>query len=783
MKRNNLQIIIIKRLILHIFKINLSVEIDKFLGFINHLRKSNGLLYTIKYMKAAKLHITRYMCGKPLYSNNENVALDKTGFPLRFWYLKRLVNDNPRALLTLLTYTRRIVPNKSESKARIVKLSTITDPYKGKVYTIPKWFILDFISKYNLSSTKPIYTDNDHYLSIKGSPNGKASMSSLYSIISFNSSNIRYLFNIVGDYQLVLNKFYQDLSQFYTKYINRDKLGLGKLSIVHDPELKERVIAMVDYTTQFALRPIHNILLNNLSKLPCDRTFTQDPFHKWNDDHKERYHSLDLSAATDRFPIFLQQKLISLIFNDYEFGKNWRNLLVDRNYDYQGISYRYSVGQPMGAYTSWAAFTLTHHLVVHWAAELAGLKNFKDYIILGDDIVIKNNKVAQIYINLMTKWGVDISLSKTHVSYDTYEFAKRWIKNGKEISGISLKGILTNIRHIHVVYMNIFTYLQRIPSLNVDILTCVGKLYGYLLIRNRIKSPNTIKRSLYDFHHSIRYSFGLLNYEEIRNYLHNKFPFDNYYAWPERLVHSKLNEIFKLEMVESAKSFSKDFMNQSTMLINTVTDNEIMVQWPLYKGFMNHIEKLKDYIKSKQNQHDIDLLDLMQNLRFQNLDSIVKKLRNSYTNLIMLDKFWKSAFNREYRDLERESILTIEKQESNMMSRIWDMALSYRTSPMSYSTLTFETDSEFYMMPSIWDMASSSTTGPKPFTTATFKTDFVGLSTFDDKLLKDLENLKIDITLRTGKYTNKTQPLESKIHQHPIECIEDNKVPNFNNIK
>jgi len=54
----------------------------------------------------------------------------------------------------------------------------------------------------------------------------------------------------------------------------------GKLSIVHDPELKERVIAMCDYTTQFTLRPIHDILLNKLRNLPCDRTFTQDPHNK-----------------------------------------------------------------------------------------------------------------------------------------------------------------------------------------------------------------------------------------------------------------------------------------------------------------------------------------------------------------------------------------------------------------------------------------------------------------------------------------------------------------------
>jgi len=44
----------------------------------------------------------------------------------------------------------------------------------------------------------------------------------------------------------------------------------------------------------------------------------------------------------------------------------------------------------------------------------------------------------------MTKLGVDISVPKTHVSKDTYEFAKRWIKGGREITGIPLRGILNN---------------------------------------------------------------------------------------------------------------------------------------------------------------------------------------------------------------------------------------------------------------------------------------------------------------------------------------------------
>jgi hypothetical protein len=62
---------------------------------------------------------------------------------------------------------------------------------------------------------------------------------------------------------------------------------------------------------------------------------------------------------------------------------------------------------------------------VYYCAQLCGYKNFDQYIILGDDIVIKNDKVAKMYIDVIKGLGVELSEQKTHVSLDTYEFAKR----------------------------------------------------------------------------------------------------------------------------------------------------------------------------------------------------------------------------------------------------------------------------------------------------------------------------------------------------------------------
>jgi hypothetical protein len=55
---------------------------------------------------------------------------------------------------------------------------------------------------------------------------------------------------------------------------------LGKISFIKDPEAKLRLIAISDYFSQLYLKPIHDKVMSLLTKLPCDKTFTQDPFHK-----------------------------------------------------------------------------------------------------------------------------------------------------------------------------------------------------------------------------------------------------------------------------------------------------------------------------------------------------------------------------------------------------------------------------------------------------------------------------------------------------------------------
>jgi hypothetical protein len=57
---------------------------------------------------------------------------------------------------------------------------------------------------------------------------------------------------------------------------------------------------------------------------------------------------------------------------------------------------KYAVGQPMGAYSSWAMLALTHNVLVQVVARRVGHTTlFTQYFVLGDDIVIFDDNVAR----------------------------------------------------------------------------------------------------------------------------------------------------------------------------------------------------------------------------------------------------------------------------------------------------------------------------------------------------------------------------------------------------
>jgi hypothetical protein len=57
-------------------------------------------------------------------------------------------------------------------------------------------------------------------------------------------------------------------------------------------------------------------------------------------------------------------------------ARAWRNILVERDYFLHDVvsssteKYRYAVGQPMGALSSWAMLAITHHMIMQYCSKL-----------------------------------------------------------------------------------------------------------------------------------------------------------------------------------------------------------------------------------------------------------------------------------------------------------------------------------------------------------------------------------------------------------------------------
>lgn len=239
------------------------------------------------------------------------------------------------------------------------------------------------------------------------------------------------------------------------------QFDLGALSVVEEPG-KKRIVAMVDIWTQWMFYPLHRLLFKRLGKTPNDGTFDQTkPVERLlasaKKEGRTHFWSFDLSAATDRLPLVLQIALLGAFVCE-KYAALWGQALTDRDYRVpkefatthgrkapEGMRgyVRYAVGQPMGAYSSWAMLAMVHHAIIQFAAWRLGHRSwFTWYAVLGDDVVIADEGVANEYVRLMKEFGVEIGFHKSIISNNSsLEFAKRFYYEGEEVNPLSLQGI------------------------------------------------------------------------------------------------------------------------------------------------------------------------------------------------------------------------------------------------------------------------------------------------------------------------------------------------------
>lgn len=243
----------------------------------------------------------------------------------------------------------------------------------------------------------------------------------------------------------------------------------GKISAIGEKSGKIRHVAVGDLFSQVTLKPLHEKLFKVLKQIPNDCTFNQTKmvgvFQEWTSSNRFTA-SFDQSSCTDLFPIELQLETVSHLIsesNRSSFKEELEQVLVGRDFT---VTYpssgkkrkvRYTRGQPMGLYGSWAMMALTHHMLVMYSHYLASgnkisKRMFDKYAILGDDIVISDKSTSSQYLTLCRDLGMKINKLKSHITghgtgiSSNIEFAKINIWKGKVLQPIRPHLVIQSFR-------------------------------------------------------------------------------------------------------------------------------------------------------------------------------------------------------------------------------------------------------------------------------------------------------------------------------------------------
>lgn len=203
---------------------------------------------------------------------------------------------------------------------------------------------------------------------------------------------------------------------------------LGSVVFIQEPGGKLRPVGSPNAWIQFYMRPLHNYLDNIIQTEEC--TYTSSNIYYGISAVKNQPRgidaayslvmgleksfigSVDLTGATDRFPLNIQKDFLTA-HGLGNFATAFNDLIGP--YDApDGEIYSYNVGQPMGINGSFPLFHLTHLFLLRKLCYSLRLDNKSvHFAVLGDDVLFFNKELHEVYRNWMNTNGVKISEQKS----------------------------------------------------------------------------------------------------------------------------------------------------------------------------------------------------------------------------------------------------------------------------------------------------------------------------------------------------------------------------------
>jgi hypothetical protein len=482
--------------------------------FLPLLTKMDNVLYArgpknlIIYIKEVRRLYLNYLSGSP--STSKVVKITNDGIPVILGNLIPILRIQDTSsyicttqVLTTILWGTRSLKTKNPMDTKPIETPGLPNikevAFQYGKYSKDFWSSLGY---YKRNTVPKSLKFKKFHSTTKSGPNGHALWACLSDLISLPDDLFSDI-GIVGG-ELLANKMSNlreaTLKGRFKGILPDSKGDYRKLSRVDDKEHKTRVIAILDYFSQTSLKPLHDYLFQVLKKIPQDRTFIHGDF-QYLIANSNSFYSVDLTSATDRFPIELIKNVLKGQLPDY-YVNAWSNIMIGHPFSVpkQRLKISYAVGNPMGAYSSWASFAVVHHYVVYYCCRELNIEwKTLPYCLLGDDIVIGNSIVAELYINVIRNLGVEVSDLKTHKSTEFFEFAKRMFYKNQEITPFPISALKESAKRYYRL-VNLLMEQEKRDYISQSIPASVSSFYEFINIK-----PSKFRKEIYDKSEIVEY--------------------------------------------------------------------------------------------------------------------------------------------------------------------------------------------------------------------------------------------------------------------------------------
>jgi hypothetical protein len=227
----------------------------------------------------------------------------------------------------------------------------------------------------------------------------------------------------------------------------------GCIGFIQEKSAKLRAVASPYLVFQAMGEPAKQRLANLTKVIPEMHTHSQDVAKQLVSDALalgQHVHGFDATAFTDRLPFEIQDLVLTKLVDEgwlSEFDQASIHAMIKSDWAitgkerklFQVDTVKWKVGQPMGYGPSFHLAALTHYIVLRYCADKVRVKPQSKFAVVGDDVTIFDDQIAEEYYSTMTDLGVDINLEKSVSSNEVGEFCKKVILPDAVLESITVQ--------------------------------------------------------------------------------------------------------------------------------------------------------------------------------------------------------------------------------------------------------------------------------------------------------------------------------------------------------